>query len=239
MLGPGARRARARRAAARRRAARGGPRRGRGRRGRPATRSPPASTSPGAEAAAALARLERSATSPARWSALYSRTLLPRRRRVPLGCAAARWPTHDPDRSLDRRLGLRRRRRHPGRPEGVRPLRGARDDRDHGDHGAEHGRGRGGRGGLAGDDRRPGPGGRRGHRRRRGQDRDARARRRRSTRWSRRSACVGEAPVVVDPVMVAESGAVLLDEEARAALVERLLPLADGRRPRTSPRRGR
>ncbi len=36
----------------------------------------------------------------------------------------------------------------------------------------------------------------------------------------------GEAPVVVDPVMVAESGAVLLDEEARAALIERLLPLA-------------
>jgi hydroxymethylpyrimidine/phosphomethylpyrimidine kinase len=36
----------------------------------------------------------------------------------------------------------------------------------------------------------------------------------------------GEAPVVVDPVMVAESGAVLLDEDARAALVERLLPLA-------------
>jgi len=39
-------------------------------------------------------------------------------------------------------------------------------------------------------------------------------------------ALVGEAPVVVDPVMVAESGAVLLDEEARARLVERLLPLA-------------
>jgi hydroxymethylpyrimidine/phosphomethylpyrimidine kinase len=37
---------------------------------------------------------------------------------------------------------------------------------------------------------------------------------------------VGEAPVVIDPVMVAESGAVLLDEDARAALVERLLPLA-------------
>jgi hydroxymethylpyrimidine/phosphomethylpyrimidine kinase len=37
---------------------------------------------------------------------------------------------------------------------------------------------------------------------------------------------VGEAPVVVDPVMVAESGAILLDEDARAALVERLLPLA-------------
>ncbi len=37
---------------------------------------------------------------------------------------------------------------------------------------------------------------------------------------------LGEAPVVVDPVMVAESGAVLLDDDARAALVERLLPLA-------------
>jgi hydroxymethylpyrimidine/phosphomethylpyrimidine kinase len=37
---------------------------------------------------------------------------------------------------------------------------------------------------------------------------------------------VGDAPVVVDPVMVAESGAVLLDEDARGALVERLLPLA-------------
>jgi hydroxymethylpyrimidine/phosphomethylpyrimidine kinase len=37
---------------------------------------------------------------------------------------------------------------------------------------------------------------------------------------------VGSAPVVVDPVMVAESGAVLLDDDARRALVERLLPLA-------------
>ncbi len=36
---------------------------------------------------------------------------------------------------------------------------------------------------------------------------------------------VGEAPVVLDPVMVAESGAVLLDEEARRALVVDLLPL--------------
>jgi len=36
---------------------------------------------------------------------------------------------------------------------------------------------------------------------------------------------VGEAPVVVDPVMVSESGSVLLDEDARGALVERLLPL--------------
>jgi hydroxymethylpyrimidine/phosphomethylpyrimidine kinase len=37
---------------------------------------------------------------------------------------------------------------------------------------------------------------------------------------------VSEAPVVIDPVMVAESDAILLDEEARSALVERLLPLA-------------
>jgi hydroxymethylpyrimidine/phosphomethylpyrimidine kinase len=37
---------------------------------------------------------------------------------------------------------------------------------------------------------------------------------------------VGGAPVVVDPVMVAESGAPLLEPEARAALVERILPLA-------------
>ncbi len=38
-------------------------------------------------------------------------------------------------------------------------------------------------------------------------------------------ALVDGAPVVIDPVMVAESGAVLLDMEARRALVERLLPL--------------
>jgi hydroxymethylpyrimidine/phosphomethylpyrimidine kinase len=37
---------------------------------------------------------------------------------------------------------------------------------------------------------------------------------------------VGDAPVVIDPVMVAESGAVLLDEDARELLRERLLPRA-------------
>jgi hydroxymethylpyrimidine/phosphomethylpyrimidine kinase len=37
---------------------------------------------------------------------------------------------------------------------------------------------------------------------------------------------VGSAPVVVDPVMVSESGAVLLDEDAREALVADLLPRA-------------
>lgn len=39
-------------------------------------------------------------------------------------------------------------------------------------------------------------------------------------------AYVGDAPSVIDPVMIAESGAVLLDEEARTALAEKLLPLA-------------
>jgi hydroxymethylpyrimidine/phosphomethylpyrimidine kinase len=37
---------------------------------------------------------------------------------------------------------------------------------------------------------------------------------------------VGDVPVVLDPVMVAESGARLLDEEATAALRERLVPRA-------------
>ena len=37
---------------------------------------------------------------------------------------------------------------------------------------------------------------------------------------------VGDAPAVVDPVMVAESGAVLLDREAHHALIEQILPLA-------------
>jgi hydroxymethylpyrimidine/phosphomethylpyrimidine kinase len=37
---------------------------------------------------------------------------------------------------------------------------------------------------------------------------------------------VGEVPIVVDPVMVAESGAVLLKPEARRALIERILPQA-------------
>jgi hydroxymethylpyrimidine/phosphomethylpyrimidine kinase len=37
---------------------------------------------------------------------------------------------------------------------------------------------------------------------------------------------VGKAPVVVDPVMVSESGAVLLDPDAKQALIERILPLA-------------
>jgi hydroxymethylpyrimidine/phosphomethylpyrimidine kinase len=37
---------------------------------------------------------------------------------------------------------------------------------------------------------------------------------------------VRDAPVVVDPVMIAQSGATLLDPNAKAALIERILPLA-------------
>ncbi len=37
---------------------------------------------------------------------------------------------------------------------------------------------------------------------------------------------LGEAPVVVDPVMIAESGATLLDPNAKAALIERVIPRA-------------
>jgi hydroxymethylpyrimidine/phosphomethylpyrimidine kinase len=36
----------------------------------------------------------------------------------------------------------------------------------------------------------------------------------------------GDTPIVIDPVMVAESGAVLLDDAARRAIVDELLPLA-------------
>jgi hydroxymethylpyrimidine/phosphomethylpyrimidine kinase len=39
-------------------------------------------------------------------------------------------------------------------------------------------------------------------------------------------ALLGDAPVVVDPVMVSASGASLLDRSAKAALIERVLPLA-------------
>ena len=65
------------------------------------------------------------------------------RRRALVSCAQPRLrrlkPT--PRAALHRRLGLRRRRRHPGRPEGVRALRRARDDGDHRDHRPEHRRG--------------------------------------------------------------------------------------------------
>src|SRR6478609_3260372 len=50
---------------------------------------------------------------------------------------------------------------------------------------------------------------------------------------------LGDAPVVLDPVMVAESGAVLLDPGAREALIRLALPRATGATPArsSSPRR--
>jgi hydroxymethylpyrimidine/phosphomethylpyrimidine kinase len=42
----------------------------------------------------------------------------------------------------------------------------------------------------------------------------------------RESGLAGTVPIVIDPVMVAESGAVLLDPDAKSALIESLLPLA-------------
>ena len=124
----------------------------------------------------------------------------------------------DPCRADDRRLGLRGRGRHPGRPEGVRALRRARDERDHGDHRPEHGRRRRGPSGAAGDRARAGAGGRARHRRGCRQGGDA--------RHGRVTLAVARAldelpagtPVVVDPVMVAESGARLLDADAQGAL---------------------
>ena len=138
------------------------------------------------------------------------------------------WPRERASRTsgaVDRRVGLRRRRRHPGRPEGLRALRRARHDRDRGADGPEH------RGGDRASTRCP------------------------ATFIVEQVRAVAEdigvdavkigmlgtaetvravrealellepgTPIVLDPVMVAESGAVLLDEPARAAIVGELLP---------------
>ena len=81
-----------------------------------------------------------------------------------------------PAAALDRGLGLRRRRGDPGRPEGVRALRGPRDDGDNRAHRAEHGRCRRDPPGPARNDRRPGSRRGGGHRDRRREDGDARRR---------------------------------------------------------------
>ena len=116
----------------------------------------------------------------------------------------------------DRRLGLRRRRRHPGRPEGVRALRRARHDGDHRAHRAEHGRGRGVHP-VPPRDRSSPRSGRSPRTSASTRSRSAcSATRRRSRRSVEALDLVGDAPVVVDPVMVAESGAVLLEPGGRA-----------------------
>ena len=125
----------------------------------------------------------------------------------------------------DRRLRLGRRRRDPGRPEGVRRRglpRHVGDRRaDRPEHGRRHRRARGAA--------RVRPGAARGgllrHRRRRGQDGDA-VLGGRSSRRSRTSSPTIPVPLVVDPVMVASSGARLLQDDAVEALVGRLFPLA-------------
>ncbi len=82
-----------------------------------------------------------------------------------------------PHRPLHRRLRLRRRRRHPGRSQGHRPLRRSRDDGSDRGHRAEH-RGRHRRLSAARrGDRRAGEGRGRRHRGRRREDRHARHRR--------------------------------------------------------------
>ena len=140
---------------------------------------------------------------------------------------------------VDRRLGLRWRCRHPGRPEGLRPLRRPRHDGDHGADRAEHGRGDAVAADRAGDGRRADRGRRRATSRRRREDRHGRRPRRRSTPSPRRSTrCRPRTPVVLDPVMVAESGARLLPGEAERALIELLLPRATVLT-RTSRRRAR
>ena len=122
-----------------------------------------------------------------------------------------------------RRLGLRRRRRHPGRPEGVRPLWRPRHERDHGDHGQNT---------VAVTAVYPLPpqvivdqvravvediGV------------DAVKIGMLGTRETIAAVAealdlIGDAPVVLDPVMVAESGGRLLDEDAEEALRTLLLP---------------
>ena len=124
----------------------------------------------------------------------------------------------------DRRVGQRRRRRDPGRPEGVRRRGRARNvgDRraDRPEHDRRHRRARG----AGGVRRRTARGGLLGYRRRRGEDRDALLSR--GDRGGGRVPRRPSVPLVVDPVLVASSGAKLLEDDAVAALVALLFPLA-------------
>ena len=147
----------------------------------------------------------------------------------------------------DRLVRLGRRAGHPGRPEGLRPLRRARHVRHRRADRAEHpGRDRDPRAAARlrqGADRR----GARRHRGRRRQDRHAVLR---ALIEAVADELAGrDLPLVVDPVMVASSGARLLLPDAVATLIARLFPLATvvtpnlpeaqaltGLTPRTGPR---
>ena len=105
------------------------------------------------------------------------------RRAAAARAARARLP-------VDRRLGLRRWRRHPGRPEGLCPLWRPRHDGDHGADRAEHGRGDARRGRRAGHGRRADRGRRERLRDRRREDRHGRRRGRdRRRRRARSTPC--------------------------------------------------
>ena len=134
-----------------------------------------------------------------------------------------RWATQGPD---HRRLRLRRRRGHPGGSQDVLRLPGVRHVRDHRGDGAELPR-RPGRGEPAARVR-----GAAARRRSSGTSAPTRpsagcSRPRRSSRRSpSRLATHRIEKLVVDPVMVAKSGDPLLQPDARAALADRILPLA-------------
>ena len=137
---------------------------------------------------------------------------------------------HDqtPDRPDHRRLGFVRRRRHPGRPQDLHRAGRLRRERADGAHGAEHARRdrasiRSRRDfvtqqidAVAGDLR---GGGR--------EDRHARTTATRCWPWSRACGGIRLSPLVVDPVMVATSGDMLLEPDAVEAVRRELLPLAD------------
>ncbi len=164
-------------------------------------------------------------------SAIGSYAIFPARKRPPRALTRPRGHaghirTHS-SRADHRRIGFWWRRGHTGRPQGLRALRGPRYERDHRDHGTEHARCR------APFTRSP-----------------PRSSSLRFARWLRTSAwtpsrwgCLAasrssmrwrsaldelpaETPVVVDPVMVSESGARLLDRDAESALVAEILPRA-------------
>ena len=148
------------------------------------------------------------------------------------------WPcsSHE-DRAHDRGLGLRRRRRHPGRPQDLPAVRRLRHLGHRRPHRAEHARRPAVETGLRGHGRRAA----------RRPGRGPAARRRSRPACSPTSSLVrlvakairenGWSPLVVDPVMVSTSGHRLLDAGGRG---RRPREPASARRPgHAQPRRGR
>ena len=145
-------------------------------------------------------------------------------------------PAPHPHRGHHRRLGLRRRRRHPGRPENLLRARRLRRFGDRGAHGAEHQRRQRGLRGAAGIRRRADRCGVLRPRRRRGEDRYARQCRSRQSRRGRAVAITAQTRIVLDPVMVATSGDRLLTPDAVEAM--RTTPRSTGAGGDAEPARG-